>query len=124
MRGRLSFQEALPDRGFPIAVPATPGNAPFCRFLTEMTLVRAPVRHRLRPSRCSNRAVRLACYGAPCDSSCELAPMSDLLQKLVQLTDLQATHTVQLTQMQLLRFWEDELAKPRNADSKRLLRYG
>jgi len=30
----------------------------------------------------------------------------------------------QLAQIELLRFWTDELAKPRNADPKRLLRYG
>ena len=52
--------------------------------------------------------------------------MSDgnLLQNLVQLTDFQTVCTAQSTQMQLLRFWQDELAKPRNADPKRLLRYG
>src|ERR1700750_209690 len=52
--------------------------------------------------------------------------MSDgnLLQNLVQLTDFQTACTAQSTQMQLLRFWQDELAKPRNADPKRLLRYG
>jgi len=52
--------------------------------------------------------------------------MSDanLLQSLVQAINYQASHTAHATQMQLLRFWSDELAKPRNADPKRLLRYG
>ncbi len=52
--------------------------------------------------------------------------MSDdnLLQSLVQVMNYQASHTAHATQMQLLRFWSDELAKPRNADPKRLLRYG
>jgi hypothetical protein len=53
-------------------------------------------------------------------------PMSDinLLQSLVQLGSYQAGRADLATQMQLLRYWDDELAKPRNADPKRLLRHG
>src|SRR6516164_6980128 len=52
--------------------------------------------------------------------------MSDanFLQTLVQLNNFHAARTDQGIQMQLHRFWADELAKPRNADPKRLLRYG
>ena len=52
--------------------------------------------------------------------------MSDanLLQSLVQLTHHTAVHTERAVQIQLLRLWNEELAKPRNADPKRLLRYG
>jgi hypothetical protein len=53
-------------------------------------------------------------------------PMSDLnlLQSLVQLGSYQAGRGDLSAQMQLLRFWDDELAKPRNANPKRLLRFG
>jgi hypothetical protein len=53
-------------------------------------------------------------------------PMSDAnsLQTVIQTWNKQSTLTSHMTQMQLLRFWADELAKPRNADPKRLLRYG
>jgi hypothetical protein len=53
-------------------------------------------------------------------------PMSDanLLQTLIQVANRHAVRTDHFAQMQLLRFWEEELAKPRNADSKRLLRHG
>jgi hypothetical protein len=52
--------------------------------------------------------------------------MSDanLLQSLVQVTNFGAARTDHIAQMQLQRYWDDELAKPRNADPKRLLRYG
>src|SRR6516225_6330386 len=52
--------------------------------------------------------------------------MSDanFLQTLVQLNNFHAARTDQGIQMQLHRFWADELAKPSNADPKRLLRYG
>ena len=52
--------------------------------------------------------------------------MSDanFLQTLVPLNNFHAARTDQGIQMQLHRFWADELAKPRNADPKRLLRYG
>src|ERR1700753_2979191 len=52
--------------------------------------------------------------------------MSDanLLQSLVQITNYHATRTDQGIQMQLQQFWSDELAKPRYADPKRLLRHG
>src|ERR1700753_1215796 len=52
--------------------------------------------------------------------------MSDAnsLQSLVQITNHHAVRHDQGLQMQLLRFWADELAKPRNADPKRLLRHG
>jgi len=52
--------------------------------------------------------------------------MSDanLLQTLIQVANWHAVRTDHSAQMQLLRFWEDELAKPRNADPKRLLRHG
>src|SRR5579872_372434 len=52
--------------------------------------------------------------------------MSDatLLQSLVQLTHHTAVQSERAVQIQLLRLWNEELAKPRNADPKRLLRYG
>src|ERR1700742_928554 len=52
--------------------------------------------------------------------------MSDanFLQSLVHITNHHALRHDQGLQMQLLRFWADELATPRNADPKRLLRYG
>jgi hypothetical protein len=46
------------------------------------------------------------------------------LQALNHIANLQLVRADRSTQMQLIRFWEDELAKPRNADPKRLLRYG
>jgi hypothetical protein len=51
--------------------------------------------------------------------------MSDvnLLQSLLQLAHHDALQTDRAMQMQLLRYWDDELAKPRNADPKRLLRH-
>ena len=52
--------------------------------------------------------------------------MSDAnyLQTLIQIGNLQAHQTEDLRQIQLRRFWADEMATPRNADPKRLLRYG
>ena len=52
--------------------------------------------------------------------------MSDanLLQSLLQLAHHDALQTDRVMQMRLLRYWDDELAKPRNADPKRLLRHG
>src|ERR1700760_3776432 len=52
--------------------------------------------------------------------------MSDanFLQSLVHISNHHALRHDQSIQMQLLRFWTDELPKPRNADPKRLLRYG
>jgi hypothetical protein len=52
--------------------------------------------------------------------------MSDatLLQSLVQLTHHTAVQSERAVQIQLLRLWNEELAKPRHADPKRLLRYG
>lgn len=52
--------------------------------------------------------------------------MSDatLLEALVQLGHYGGVRDDLAFQMQLQRFWSDELAKPRNADPKRLLRYG
>src|SRR6201995_3412824 len=52
--------------------------------------------------------------------------MSDanFLQSLVHISNHHALRHDQSIQMQLLRFWTDELAKLRNADPKRLLRYG
>ena len=49
---------------------------------------------------------------------------ANFLQSLVHITNHHALRHDQGIQMQLLRFWADELAKPRNADPKRLLRYG
>lgn len=48
----------------------------------------------------------------------------NLLQSLVQITNYHAVRNDLGIQMQLQRFWADELAKPRNADPKRLLRHG
>jgi hypothetical protein len=73
---------------------------------------------------CENQADRLAfCYG---DTPFSDRPMSDvtLIQALAQNQSLQLIRTDHAAQMQLLRFWADELATPRNADPKRLLRHG
>ena len=52
--------------------------------------------------------------------------MSDsaALQQLAQLEAYNTLRSDHSRQMDLLRYWADELAKPRNADPKRLLRYG
>jgi hypothetical protein len=53
-------------------------------------------------------------------------PMSDseALQQLVQIGRYDTMRSDYVRQMDLLRYWADELAKPRHADPKRLLRYG
>ena len=51
-------------------------------------------------------------------------PDSEALQQLVQIGRYDTTRSDLVRQMDLLRYWADELAKPRNADPKRLLRYG
>ena len=52
--------------------------------------------------------------------------MSDanLLQSLVQYTRHNAVYAERSMQMELSRCWSEEMAKPRNADPKRLLRHG
>ncbi len=50
--------------------------------------------------------------------------MNDPNQQLVQWTFFNANQSAAGTQIELLRYWAEELAKPRNADPKRLLRYG
>jgi len=50
--------------------------------------------------------------------------MSDALQQLAQLTGFGALRSEHAIQMDLMRFVADELARPRHADPKRLLRYG
>src|ERR1700761_1083021 len=49
---------------------------------------------------------------------------ANLLQTLVQLTQYNAHRAEHAFQMELMRFRAEELAKPRHADPKRLLRYG
>jgi hypothetical protein len=49
---------------------------------------------------------------------------SDALQRLIQISQFNATRSDELRQMELLRYWADELARPRYVDAKRLLRYG
>ena len=53
-------------------------------------------------------------------------PMSDseALQQLVQISRHNTIRSDDVRQMELLQYWADELAKPRHADPKRLLRYG
>jgi hypothetical protein len=46
------------------------------------------------------------------------------LQPLIQLTHHNAIRSQHALQLELMQFWADELAKPRHADPKRLLRYG
>ena len=43
---------------------------------------------------------------------------------MVQWTYFDANQSAAGTQINLLRYWAEELAKPRNAEPKRLLRYG
>src|SRR5262245_30820419 len=50
--------------------------------------------------------------------------MNDPNQQLVRWTHFNANLSAAGTQINLLRYWAEELAKPRNADPKRLLRYG
>ena len=47
-----------------------------------------------------------------------------LAQQLLQSLHMSNNLSAIARQMELNRFWADELAKPRNADPKRLLRYG
>lgn len=49
---------------------------------------------------------------------------TDPLQTLIQLTHSQTLRSDCILQIELRRYWADELAKPRNADPKRLLRHG
>jgi hypothetical protein len=51
-------------------------------------------------------------------------PETDPLQQLAQLEGYNTIRSDHVRQMQLLRYWADELATPRHADPKRLLRYG
>ena len=53
-------------------------------------------------------------------------PMSDseALQRLVQISRYNTIRSDDVRQMKLLQYLADELAKPRHADPKRLLRYG
>src|ERR1700744_6567135 len=46
------------------------------------------------------------------------------LQHLVQVSQSSRTLSLAARQIELARLWADELAKPRHADPKRLLRYG
>jgi len=51
--------------------------------------------------------------------------MSDpTLQEMLQWTRLNSNVLIARLQVDILRLWSDELAKPRNADPKRLLRCG
>jgi hypothetical protein len=50
--------------------------------------------------------------------------MNDPNQQMVQWTYFDANQSAAGTQINLLRYWAEELAKPRNAEPKRLLRYG
>jgi hypothetical protein len=47
-----------------------------------------------------------------------------LLQQQIQIAQFNAHVTAAHLQLAVQRFWADEIAKPRNADPKRLLRYG
>jgi hypothetical protein len=49
---------------------------------------------------------------------------SDTLKEILQHTAYNTTRSDYVRQFELQRYWDDELAKPRNADPKRLLRYG
>lgn len=49
---------------------------------------------------------------------------SEALKQLVQLAGFNTSRLEHLGQLDLLRYWTNELAKPRYADPKRLLRYG
>jgi hypothetical protein len=52
------------------------------------------------------------------------AAQPDTYKRLLELEKSSAFRLEQLEQMELLRSWNDELAKPRYADPKRLVRYG
>jgi hypothetical protein len=49
---------------------------------------------------------------------------SDTLNQIFQHAAFNTTRSELVRQFELQRYWDDELAKPRNADPKRLLRYG
>src|SRR6202030_1870046 len=49
---------------------------------------------------------------------------TDPLKQLAQLEGYNTIRSDHVRQMQLLRYWAEELATPRHADPKRLLRYG
>ena len=49
---------------------------------------------------------------------------SEVLKQLLNLEALHVRRWEHLAQFELLRYWSDELAKPRYDDRKRLLRYG
>jgi hypothetical protein len=50
--------------------------------------------------------------------------MDNVTQQLAHWTFFGANQAAASTQLELLRYWTEELAKPRNADPKRLLRHG
>jgi hypothetical protein len=51
--------------------------------------------------------------------------MSDqILQQIANIANFTANRAEQTLQLDLARFWADEIARPRNAHPKRLLRYG
>src|SRR5215470_13458830 len=54
---------------------------------------------------------------------CNMADTS-LLQNLLGVSHMHGAWHENAIRMQLQRFWDDEMAKPRYADPKRLLRYG
>jgi hypothetical protein len=49
---------------------------------------------------------------------------SDILKQILQHVAYNTTRADHVRQFELQRYWDDELAKPRHADPKRLLRYG
>jgi len=54
----------------------------------------------------------------------EVSAYSEVLNKLVAVQNFNATRLDKLAQIEAERAWSDELAKPRHADPKRLVRYG
>lgn len=54
----------------------------------------------------------------------DAAGQSNALKRLIEIENVAAARLDQLTQLGLLRSWNEELEKPRHADPKRLLRYG
>ena len=48
----------------------------------------------------------------------------DILRQLLRSSQSAAFWRSETSKMEILRYWNDELAKPRNSDPKRLLRYG
>src|SRR5262245_27350375 len=49
---------------------------------------------------------------------------SERIRQIAALLQSNADQARYLAQMEVLRAWSDEIAKPRNADPKRLIRYG